>query len=143
MEKFRKFEGNQRTFKSLKIKPKEMNYTLSTIIAVVLFIASGSVFAQNKTHEVSTMNTASVQKTTYEYRFVVDSAKLATKKVSNPDNAKTVDYYNHFIEALEIKREYVLNDPEEKAKAEESGWFEMIDNELAKAKAEREKLLQK
>lgn len=127
-----------------------MKLIISAFFVVAILSVSNSVFGQDnsKIKEVSTMKTANSERVVQEHHFKVDSAKLATKKKDDSSfnyipNVKDVNYYNHFIEALEVKREYVMNDPEEKAKAEETGWFKKIDFEIAKAKIEREKLLQK
>lgn len=114
-------------------------------MAIVLLCFSSTAFSQSNTKEISTMKTADNQRTSWSYTYEVDSVKLATKKQSSSIGTpvKDVNYYNYFINALEIKREYVLNNPTEKAIADEKGWFEQIDSELAKAKLERDKLLEK
>ncbi len=92
------------------------------------------------------MKTADKQSTSWSYTYEVDSTKLATKidrKESIEGNVKDVAYYENFIKALYKKRKYIMNDPEERALAEETGWFEQIDLEIEKAKAEREVLLKK
>lgn len=123
----------------------KMKRLIFAALFAALIMVSGSVEAQNQSTQSTTMKTASVEKKSHEYTFKIDSAKLATKKPqpSSNTNGKTVAYYDYFIDALETKRDFVMNNPEEKARAEESGWFEKIDTELKKAKAEREELLQK
>lgn len=122
-----------------------MKLTLTTFVVVVFSYISGPVFGQNGSKELTTMKTENAEKAVFKYTYQVDSAKLATKKVSDQtyNNSKDINYYNNFISALEYKRAHVMNDPQEKALAEESGWFEQIDAELKKAKAEREELQKK
>jgi hypothetical protein len=127
-----------------------MKSTLSTIVAIAMLFVSSSVFGQKTAeNEPSTMKTANAEKQVYSYTYKVDTERIATKKKTNAAPVagttieKDVAYYDEFIKALEIKREYVMNNPKEKQIAEESGWFVQIDNTIAEAKNERNKLLQK
>lgn len=130
-------------YRVVKLKTNPMKLILFSTVTLLTFLISGSAFAQS-TKPVTVPKTATAEKTVHAYSYKVDSAKLATKNSSTSSvSQKDINYYDNFIEALEIKKEYVLNNPEEKAKAEESGWLKKIDKELAKAKAERELLLQK
>lgn len=123
----------------------KMKLTLITLVGLVFSCISGISYGQNSDKEITSIKSVNTDRNGHQQTFKVDSAKLATKKVSNEIivNAKDVNYYNNFINALETKREYVLNDPEEKAMADESGWFDQIDAEIKNAKAERDELLKK
>ena len=121
-----------------------MKFTLSTLLVIAFFFVSNTVSAQSNDKEITTMKTAESQSKSWSYTYEVDSAKLATKiQIEKEEGIKDYKYYNKFIKALEAKREYVMNNPEEKAIADETGWFEQIDGEIAKAKLEREKLIEK
>lgn len=101
-----------------------------------------SIKAQRNEVKPLTTETGTEYKNVNEQHFFIDSTKLAQKNQNSISSGRNVEYYDYFIEALETKRAAILNDPEENSKAESSGWFKQIDNEIAKAKQLRAQLLE-
>lgn len=55
---------------------------------------------------------------------------LSFNAFSQVSQQTELDIINHKIESLRTKRNFVLNNPSEKAEAEQSGWFDEIDQHL-------------
>ena len=60
------------------------------------------------------------------------------KKLSSPERFESIKAVNDYLEAIDIKINWVKNNPEEHEKALNSGWYELM--EEAKQKAEEEKI---
>jgi hypothetical protein len=59
----------------------------------------------------------------------IDSTALSQKSATTSSSTKTIDYYDAFISAIEIKIEAVQNNPESHQKALSNGWYEQINRE--------------
>jgi hypothetical protein len=78
---------------------------------------------------------------TQKYPMKVSSG-VRKKNVDNSQpKPRTVDDVNREIASINSKMEIVLNDPEEKAIAEEEGWFILMNERLEKLNKEKEEFL--
>ncbi len=70
----------------------------------------------------------------------VKTPETTTNMVTTTYHVKNIEYYTKFIQALEVKKEAMKSSPYYNTKAEETGWYEKIDKEIAIAKQELLKL---
>lgn len=69
--------------------------------------------------------------------FLVTSISFGQQQETQKVGFKSVAAVEDYIRAVEIKMEYVNNDPEEKKKAEESGWFDKMEENLKDARRQK------
>jgi len=69
--------------------------------------------------------------------FLVTSMSFGQQQESQKVGFKSVAAVEDYIRAVEIKMEYVNNNPEEKKIAEESGWFGKMEENLKDARRQK------
>ncbi len=113
---------------------------MKIIIASILLLIACTIRAQNSEKTI-------VQKSDVRFvnsqsaTFQIDSVMLSKKNQPQVDTEKTVEYYDDYIKALEIKIAYVKADANLTSEAEKNGWFVQMDSYLNKAKLERSALI--
>ena len=75
-----------------------------------------------------------------QHQEQVEIPESTTNMVTTTYRVKNKEYYTKFIDALEVKKEAMKSSPYYNSKAEETGWYEKIDKEIAKARQELLKL---
>ncbi len=107
-----------------------------TILFSTLFLCQ-FVFSQNQITSVKQ------DQQVVEKQLSSDEQKSKPSQVVKTNQEWTLESLDKYILALEVKKNWVKNNPEENQKAIESGWFEKIDTSINNARLKREAILQK
>ncbi|MCB0477878.1 MAG: hypothetical protein KDC84_06930 [Crocinitomicaceae bacterium] len=105
-------------------------------------------FAQNQEKEIDTVIYSNNQKTTKytdgsQYIELIKKPIYSTEANQKPkfkSKQEELNYLHTYIGHLEKKKEHINSNPEEKKKAEESGWFKQIDGYINESKARIEEI---
>jgi len=107
-----------------------LNYKIKIILVLSLFIFTNNTFSQNKDESEESSNL---------YLHVEGGEKKEQPKSVEQIIAEyNLDQVNSMINAFELKKEHIANDPNQNALAKENGWYDRINYELTLLRKRKE-----
>lgn len=88
------------------------------------------------------INTGNPQQDTLNYYQAKDAYYIKKGEMANPNDEiiRKIEIKDQQIKAIQSKMEYVNNNPEEKKKAEESGWFDQMNQTIIRLETQKNEL---